>query len=258
MAEKPLPNPPAEPSGRGDRFGFLTRKLGPLPVWAYAVIIMGVYYWYMHYGPGKSTSSQARNAPYGLDANGNPIIPMATESISQSGGPDSSSSSSTTTTTSPPPKTNPPPKPKPKKPKPQPSSNEVTVAKWPGTSSNGLAQWNTTLWGIAQHEHTTVAELQRLNPQVKNPSLVYPGEKIKVPGQTAHERPSHTQRKVPVDTGPVAGSSTKKVLTTTVNNGRWQNSETISVPVTGQTQDSQDQTTGQTVTDVIEHRPLGM
>jgi hypothetical protein len=57
----------------------------------------------------------------------------------------------------------------------------VTVAKWPGKTSHGLAQWNTTLWGIANHYHTSVAMLLKLNPSIKNPNIIYPGQKIKVP-----------------------------------------------------------------------------
>lgn len=47
----------ASSSSGGSSFGFLTRKLGPLPVWAYAAIAVGGYYWYTHYGPGASSSS---------------------------------------------------------------------------------------------------------------------------------------------------------------------------------------------------------
>lgn len=57
---------------------------------------------------------------------------------------------------------------------------DVTVAKWPGKSQGGLAQWNTTLWGIARHENTTVADLLKLNPHIRNANLIYPGEKIRV------------------------------------------------------------------------------
>lgn len=61
------------------------------------------------------------------------------------------------------------------------TASTVTVAAWPGQSVNGLAQWNTTLWGIATHYGTTVAELLKLNPSIKNANLIYPGQKIKVP-----------------------------------------------------------------------------
>jgi hypothetical protein len=57
MADAPAP--PAKASG-GSSFGFLSRKLGPLPVWAYALIIVAAYYWYTHYGPGASSSSTAQ------------------------------------------------------------------------------------------------------------------------------------------------------------------------------------------------------
>jgi len=47
-----------EPKGKS-QFGFLTRKIGPLPVWAYAAIAVGAYYWYTHYGPGASKKAAA-------------------------------------------------------------------------------------------------------------------------------------------------------------------------------------------------------
>lgn len=36
---------------------FLTRKIGPAPVWVYALLAVGVYYWYTHYGPGASSAA---------------------------------------------------------------------------------------------------------------------------------------------------------------------------------------------------------
>lgn len=57
----------------------------------------------------------------------------------------------------------------------------VTVGTWPGVSVNGLAQWNTTLWGIATHFGTSVDALARAN-NITNPSLIYPGQQIKIPG----------------------------------------------------------------------------
>jgi len=53
-------------TGAHKTFGFLTRKLGPLPVWAYALVAVGVYYWYTHYGPG-ATASQAAAASQPVD-----------------------------------------------------------------------------------------------------------------------------------------------------------------------------------------------
>jgi len=77
----------------------------------------------------------------------------------------------------PPPQTKPPaPAPKPK-PKPKPKTTTVTVAKWTPTHT----PWNSTLSGIAAHYHTTVAALLRLNPGIKNPNLIRPGQKITVP-----------------------------------------------------------------------------
>lgn len=52
MADSPAPS-----SGGEDKFGFLVRKIGPLPVWAWGLIAVGVYYWYTHYGPGASTAA---------------------------------------------------------------------------------------------------------------------------------------------------------------------------------------------------------
>jgi len=53
-----------EPSGSGGgNFGFLTRKLGPMPVWLWALIAVGGYYWYTHYGPGASAQSATAVQP---------------------------------------------------------------------------------------------------------------------------------------------------------------------------------------------------
>jgi LysM repeat protein len=60
------------------------------------------------------------------------------------------------------------------------SRARVTVQKWPGSSSGGKAEWDTTLWGIAQHFGITVSELAAAN-QIGNPNLIYPGEQIEVP-----------------------------------------------------------------------------
>lgn len=73
MAEAPA----AEPKSQ---FGFLTRKVGPLPVWGWAAIAVGGYYWYTHYGPGASKAAAAAAAPAAakpqvvmVDQNGQPL-----------------------------------------------------------------------------------------------------------------------------------------------------------------------------------------
>jgi hypothetical protein len=87
------------------------------------------------------------------------------------------------------PSPNPSPTPKPKPvpspaPKPNPGGathgntnpgESVTVAKF--TSSN--PPWNSTLSGIAQHEHTTVDHLLALNPQIHNRNLIITGQQIR-------------------------------------------------------------------------------
>lgn len=50
--------PAAEPKGKSS-FGFLTRKIGPVPIWVIAVGIVGAYYWYTHYGPGAAKKAAA-------------------------------------------------------------------------------------------------------------------------------------------------------------------------------------------------------
>ena len=37
-----------------------------------------------------------------------------------------------------------------------------------------------TLSGIAAKHHTTLKNLQNLNPQIKNPNLIYPGDAIRL------------------------------------------------------------------------------
>lgn len=53
--------------------------------------------------------------------------------------------------------------------------------KKPRTRSITIARGD-TLSGLARKYHTTVAELMRLNPQIKNPNLIYAGNKLNVPG----------------------------------------------------------------------------
>lgn len=82
----------------------------------------------------------------------------------------------TTTPTKPTPLPSVKPKPKPK-PTPKPVSKAyVTVAKY---TSKG-APWNSTLSGIAKHYKTSVSNLLKLNPNIKNANLIHPNQKIRV------------------------------------------------------------------------------
>lgn len=54
-----------------------------------------------------------------------------------------------------------------------------------GAKSSSQAEYHTvvsgdTSWGIAQANHTTVAELQKLNPSIKDMSKIFPGQKIRI------------------------------------------------------------------------------
>jgi len=74
------------------------------------------------------------------------------------------------------PTTNPKPKPKPPAPKPPTGQQFVTVTKYTGSGS----PWSSTLSGIAGHDHETIAQLLKLNPDIKNPNVIHTGERIRV------------------------------------------------------------------------------
>jgi len=37
-----------------------------------------------------------------------------------------------------------------------------------------------TLWKIAHHHHTSVHHLVHMNPSIKNPNLIYIGQRLKI------------------------------------------------------------------------------
>ena len=43
--------------GDESSFGFLTHKIGPMPVWMWGALIVGAYYWYKNYGPGATAAT---------------------------------------------------------------------------------------------------------------------------------------------------------------------------------------------------------
>lgn len=52
----------------------------------------------------------------------------------------------------------------------------VTVGTW----QNGNPPWNSYLSGIAAHEGESLSYLESLNPQISNPNLIYPGQRVEV------------------------------------------------------------------------------
>lgn len=193
---EPYPDPQAQQGN------FLTRKYGGIPgvVWLAGAAVIAYFLFFR----GKSSSANAPSSSGGggTSTTGDISLQPGTETIDLTG------SGSDTTISNPAPAINPGGLPQPPSgptqtgtPNPQPSPKPppkkktvggsvahkagapptVTVAKWPGNSVNGLAQWNSTLWGIANHYHTTVAELLKLNPSIKNPNVIQPGQKIVVP-----------------------------------------------------------------------------
>src|SRR5690606_5682519 len=69
-----------------------------------------------------------------------------------------------------------------------------------------------TLWEIAQKYKTTVNELVRLN-KIKNPNLIHPGQKLKVPGE-APSKPKVTEKYYTVKKGDTLWEIAKKYNTT--------------------------------------------
>ena len=173
-----------------DGGGGISKKVMGLPVWAWiGIAAVGAYFLFFRNGSTGSGSpgSQSVQPGSGQGTTGNISLSPGSETISISNpAPVTTSTATTTVTHAPAPAPNPQPKqtPPPKTVKkstpvthksgPAPT---VTVAQW----TEGSTPWNSTLSGIAAHYKTTVAELLKLNPQIKNPNLIYPGEKITVP-----------------------------------------------------------------------------
>jgi len=57
--------PAAPAGGHKSQFGFLARKIGPVPIWLIGVVIAGGIYWYFHYGPGATKAAAAAQTSTG-------------------------------------------------------------------------------------------------------------------------------------------------------------------------------------------------
>lgn len=59
------------PPGGKDALAVLTRKIGPLPVFVWALLLAGGYVWYTRYGPGKAASGTSVPVGQQTDPAGN-------------------------------------------------------------------------------------------------------------------------------------------------------------------------------------------
>jgi LysM repeat protein len=160
---------------------FFTRKYMGIPgiVWLAGAAILAYFLLRGKTGTSGATST----AGSGTSTTGNITLQPGTTTIKAQYGPNSSASTSGASHGT----HNPQPHPSPRPPvkhhhtqvKTPAREQFVTAGQWPGASSGGHAAWNTTLWGIGQHEHVSLAELLKLNPHIKNPNLIYPGQRIR-------------------------------------------------------------------------------
>ena len=193
-----------ESGGGGGFGGALRQKLGPFQTWVYLLIItigLLAYWLYAKHKSGSSSASSsattgqagvgeatgAQNVPdYVFQSTTNVTEPPESNTITVNNPPVSPSnpaSPPTSTTPSGSGSTTPKPAPKPAPKSTTPKSKAqqyttVTVAKWTPTNT----PWNSTLSGIAAHYNVKggYQALAKLNG-IKDPNLIQPGQKIKVP-----------------------------------------------------------------------------
>jgi LysM repeat protein len=176
-------DPPSMHTSAGPDTGSgLTKKMVGLPMWGWIALAAAggvVALVWMQNHKSKTTDSSIQTPvdqnPEGLstdqyesllallrDIQGQPSTPLPTPSPGPAGPP------------GPPGPSGQPPKP-PRTPTPT-KLQTVTVAEY--TTKN--PPWNSTLSGIAKHYNTSVSNLMRLNPWIKNPNMIHKGDKVRV------------------------------------------------------------------------------
>lgn len=195
MAEEETPPPSRAGGGHG-----LGRKLGPLPMGAWAVILggaVGLWFFWRRSGGTKSNASTADSSAAGSgDTMPTSLVPIneglsedqyekLLDAIKKLQGPpsDDDDDDHPPTSTLPAPVTKPPVTKPPGTPKPNPVGKKppktVTVVKW----TRNHTPWNSTLWGIANHEHVKGGwqYLAKINHIQGDPrKALQPGMKIKL------------------------------------------------------------------------------
>ena len=171
--------------------GFMTKKFMGIPaiVWILGAVLLA----YLYFRHSSSSGSASSSGGGGTPTTGNISLSPGNTSVTVNSQYAQTQNSQHNTTSN----NNQPPRHRTHNPQPQPhhrknrqtqhttvkhpgkSAAYVTAGKWPGNSSGGTAGWNTTIWGIASHFHETVASILKLNPQIKNANVVYPGERVR-------------------------------------------------------------------------------
>lgn len=178
---------------------FLTRQYVHIPMWGWIIGGVAGLYILTKLKTGSSTATRPTAAvtstPYGTGQApsifflpqgpyGGTLAPPninVTVNRNPGNGPTSDVPGTPVSNTPPPPPAPPDPGPPPPAPQDQgpPPPNYVTVGTW-GNGQDGLAPWDSTLWGIANHFGTTVDALVNAN-NIGNPDLIYPGQQIMIP-----------------------------------------------------------------------------
>jgi hypothetical protein len=71
--------PATSSSGKGGSFGFLARRIGPVPIWLIAVALLGLWWWYENYGPGATGETPVTPAGAPSEPTGQPDIFIVNE-----------------------------------------------------------------------------------------------------------------------------------------------------------------------------------
>jgi len=184
MADPDLIKPPGtQPPSAGGGGGMLTQKMAGLPAWAWMALATaaGAIFFIWRSKSKATDTSAGTNANSGDTAAAQGLSEQQYESllallrdiqgsVSVEPAEPNEPGEPKEPPTPPPAKTPTDPKPVPK------STNHRSVFATAYTKRN--PKWSSTLSGIAQHEHTTVARLLKLNPGIKNPNIIHPGQRI--------------------------------------------------------------------------------
>lgn len=173
-----------DPGGSGG--GFMQKKFLGIPaiVWLIGAAVIAFMYFRSQNGSSSGSTAPGATTNSGTATTGNTTFGAPTTNLTITSQYSQASNSNTGVPAPRHATPNPQPTPKTKAPvkkavttvKTPAKATSVTVGKWNATD----APWNSTLWGIANHYGMSVAALLKLNPQIKNANLVYPGEKVKV------------------------------------------------------------------------------